>query len=329
MSNTAINDVATDYSYSEDLGQIENPRIKEVQGQLQFLQNKISIAPAIKGMVGGGAAAYFLLKPQDQTTKMLYLALGGALGYYLLRNRHLSDKQIAEIQQQIGHLKRELDSLQRGEEMSGGGLVSSETLLKNEYDVYPFEGKYLELIGEPTTPFAAIVFGLPKSGKSIFSIQFADYLGSNFGRVLYIASEEGFSPTLQKKVKDFVKDTSNLDFAPFKTYGEIIENDLSRYSFVFIDSLNFAKITVKELEQLKADYPTVSFITILQSTKGGNFRGSQEYAHNCDVIITIENGIATQKGRFQAQSSCYVFDDAETVNEPVAAVGNFEYEAAF
>jgi len=326
----AINDVA-EFSYDEDLlAGVENPRINEIKRQIQFLQNKISIAPSIKGMIGGGAAAYFLLRPQTFATKMLYLALGGYAGYYFFKDKHLSDEETASIKNNIHQLAIELDSLQRGQEMTGGGLISSDTLLKNDYDVFPFSGKYLELIGEPTLPFSAIIFGLPKSGKSIFSIQFADYLATNFGRVLYIASEEGFSPTLQKKVKDFVKDTRNLDFAPFKSYEEIIANNLSQYRFIFIDSLNFAKITVEQLEQLKSEYPAICFIAILQSTKGGNFRGSQEYAHNCDVIITIENGIATQKGRFQAQSSCYVFDDAEgEVSTPTPAPAEFEYEAAY
>jgi hypothetical protein len=321
-----------EYSYSPDFSEnIENKRINNLEQQIKFLSNKITIAPAIRGMIGGGAAAYFLLKPKDTATKMMYLGIGGALGYYMLRNKHLPDDQVNAIKLQIQQLSNELNSLQRGQEIAGGGLISSESLLQNDYDVYPFDGKYLELIGEPTTPFACIIFGLPKSGKSIFSIQFADYLGSNFGRVLYIASEEGFSPTLQKKVKDFVKDSSNLDFAPFKTYEEIIANDLSPYSFVFIDSLNFAKITVEQLEMLKTDYPAISFITIMQSTKGGNFRGSQEFAHNCDVIVTIQNGIATQKGRFQAQSSCYVFDEPEEENVAEIPQTNnapaYEYEA--
>lgn len=321
-----------DYSYSPDFSDnTETQRINDLHQQIKFLSNKITIAPAIRGLIGGSAAAYFLLKPKDTATKMIYLGLGGALGYYMLRNKHLPDDQVNAIKLQIQQLTDEVNRLERGQAMSGGGLISSDSLLQSDYDVYPFDGKYLELIGEPTTPFACIVFGLPKSGKSIFSIQFADYLGSNFGRVLYIASEEGFSPTLQKKVKDFVKDSSNLDFAPFKTYEEIIANDLSPYSFVFIDSLNFAKISVEQLEMLKTDYPAISFITIMQSTKGGNFRGSQEFAHNCDVIVTIQNGIATQKGRFQAQSSCYVFDEPEepiTIEAPATNnVPAYEYQA--
>ena len=317
------------FEYVEPIGEIETDneqaQINELENRILQLNNQITIAPAVKGIIGGSVAAYFLTRSQDQTTKLISLITGGYAGYMLFKNKHLPADKKNEIETQINVLKNQLARLTQSQAINGNSLINSETLLNNEYDVFNFSGKYLELIGEPTKPFHTIVFGLPKSGKSIFCIQFADYLGQNFGRVLYIAAEEKFSPTLQKKVQDFVADSSNLDFASFQTFDEIMENDLSGYRFVFIDSLNFAKITVDELEAIKQAYPNISLITILQSTKNGNFRGSQEYAHNCDVIITIENGIASQKGRFQAASSIMVFDEPEINTGPDPDFQPFEF----
>lgn len=309
----------------EDSSNTEQDRISQIEQRLTVLKNQISIAPAIKGMIGGSVAAYFIAKSNDPTTKMLSMGLGGYLGYMLMKDKHLTSGQVQSIEAEISMLQYELQKLNQSAAINGSDLINSDTLLNNKYDTFNFQGKYCELIGNPTIPFHAIVFGLPKSGKSIFCIQFADYLAMNFGKVLYVAAEEKFSPTLQKKVQDFVNDTSNLDFASFQTYQEIMANDLSLYRFIFIDSLNFAKITVDELESIKEAYPHISLITILQSTKSGNFRGSQEYAHNCDVIITIENGIATQKGRFQAQSSIYVFDEPENIPQP-ESIQDFSFE---
>jgi hypothetical protein len=79
--------------------------------------------------------------------------------------------------------------------------------------------------------------------------------------------------------------------------------------------LDFAKITVDEMEQLKIDNPGISFVTIKQVTKDNKFRGSQEYAHNCDIIIEIIDGIAYQKGRYNPQAEMEVFTKDEEIQE--------------
>ena len=65
--------------------------------------------------------------------------------------------------------------------------MSAEELENMDYDKYVFgNDKYGQFIGNPAVGFHAIVFGLPKGGKSIWSMQFADYLANHFGKVLYI-----------------------------------------------------------------------------------------------------------------------------------------------
>jgi hypothetical protein len=54
-----------------------------------------------------------------------------------------------------------------------------------------------------------------------------------------------------------------------------------------------------------------AFITIQQATKNGNFRGSQEFAHNCDAVIRVEAGKAFHQGRFQEPTEMDVFDKPE------------------
>ena len=41
------------------------------------------------------------------------------------------------------------------------------------------------------------------------------------------------------------------------------------------------------LESLKEENPNKSFISIVQATKGGNFKGNQALTHNCDFIIKV------------------------------------------
>ena len=65
------------------------------------------------------------------------------------------------------------------------------------------------------------------------------------------------------------------------------------------------------MEDIKAENPQTAFITIQQATKNGNFRGSQEFAHNCDMVIRVEAGMASHQGRFQEPTEMAVFEDAE------------------
>ena len=116
------------------------------------------------------------------------------------------------------------------------------------------------------------------------------------------------------KITEWTNNRKNLKFANFTGYDQIKDN-ISGYDFVFIDSLDFAKITVEEMEELKKLYPQTSFVTVKQVTKDGKFRGSQEYAHNCDIIVSIEDGVATQKGRYNPQSQMEVFTKDEEINE--------------
>jgi predicted ATP-dependent serine protease len=155
-----------------------------------------------------------------------------------------------------------------------------------------------------------MVFGLPKSGKSTFCMHFAKYLADNHGDVLYVASEEGFSQTLKNKMTNFGLKSDRMHFANYRESDPIMQV-AGNYDFVFIDSVNFIDISPEQIRQLKHENPNLSLITIQQSTKDGDFRGSQEYAHDSDSIVRIESGIATQQGRFQEQSQMMVFPKSE------------------
>ncbi len=147
--------------------------------------------------------------------------------------------------------------------------------------------------------------GKPGEGKSTFCIQFADYLAKNFGQVVYISGEEGFSKTLRDKVVNNKIDNPHLFFADISSFEQIkteIENN--KFHFIFIDSLDTLRIDVLKLRELRELYPQSAFVTISQSTKDGKMRGSQEIIHDTDVAIKVENGIAvTTKNRFSPRGA--------------------------
>lgn len=182
-------------------------------------------------------------------------------------------------------------------------IMNSMDFANMEFDTLGFTGKWLELIGDPSTNFTAMVFGKPKMGKSYLCVDFAGYLARNHGKVLYVAKEEGLDYTLQQKLNDKNVKHPNLYVA------SILPNDLSAYDFIFLDSVTKLGLTPEALNDLKRQNSSKSFIFIFQSTKEGNFRGANAFQHDVDVVIEVpEKGKAVQMGRFNQGGEINIFD---------------------
>jgi hypothetical protein len=185
-------------------------------------------------------------------------------------------------------------SLNGNEDEEGALIVSSGELLKMDFQTIGLIGKYLELIGDPSIGFTAMVYGLPKSGKSTMCLDFANHLASNHGKVLYCAVEEGFGYTLKEKIERLGAQHANLYIT------DRVPENLSDYQFVFIDSVSKAGMDVEDIDRLRKLHPETSFIFIYHTTKEGNFKGVNSHAHEVDVIIQVDKGQATSTGRFNA-----------------------------
>ena len=181
-------------------------------------------------------------------------------------------------------------------------IMNSMDFANMEFDTLGFTGKWLELIGDPSSNFTAMVFGKPKMGKSYLCVEFAGYLARNHGKVLYVAKEEGLDYTLQQKLNEKEVKHPNLFVA------SILPNDLSPYAFIFLDSVTKLGLAPEDLNSLKALNPTKSFVFIFQSTKDGRFRGANTFQHDVDIVIEVpEKGKAVQIGRFNQGGEMDIF----------------------
>lgn len=283
-----------------------NRQAAALRAEIRSLRSKLAYPQEFRGLISGAGLGFMV-------GGITGAALGAVAGYKVGSNYKHSeqDQQIIKnlIIQKEGQLSALLDEKDIYKQ-AAGGVMSADKLARMDYDQYDFDGEFYDLFGKPARPFHCMVFGRPKQGKSIFSFQFAAYL-SEFGKVLYIASEEGFGGTLQKKIKDFgLEENQNVNFSNAKGMEEM-RKVIPDHDFVFIDSVNYSRLEVEDVERLKKEFPKTSFITIQQATKGGQFRGSQEYAHNCDMIVEVISGVAHQIGRFQAASEYQVFKQPE------------------
>ena len=184
-----------------------------------------------------------------------------------------------------------------GYDDDNGMIVSSGELLAMDFQTIGLKGKYKELIGDPSVGFTAMVYGLPKSGKSTMCLDFANYLANHHGKVLFCAVEEGFGYTLKEKIERLKAHHSNLYIT------DRVPENISDFDFVFIDSVSKAGMDVNDIDQIRKLHPNTSFIFIYHTTKEGKFKGVNEHAHEVDVIVQVDKGKATSTGRFNAGGS--------------------------
>jgi len=188
-------------------------------------------------------------------------------------------------------------------------IMNSMDIMKLNFEKLGFTGKWLKLIGNPSKDFTVMVYGKPKMGKSYLSVDFAGYLARNHGTVLYVAKEEGIDDTLQEKLKDTKVAHPDLFVSDF------LPEDISKFDFIFLDSVTKMGLSPDDLESLKSKYPDKAFIYIFQSTKGGNFRGNNEFQHDVDVVIEVpELGKAVQFGRFNQGGTMDIFGSEAASN---------------
>ena len=293
---------ATDFEQIDETAANE-AEINALKTQMGALNAKLMFPAKMRAAIGiGGLTAAI-------TGSFIPTLIAGYAGYKIGKKEDISDVDKQVISNKIKALKAKIAQLESGVRAAEGqetGIMNSWDLQNYQYDMYPFTGEWEALMGRPSIPFACMVYGKPKNGKSIFSIQFAKYLSENFGTVLYVAAEEGFSYTLQKKLTEFGMHNANLHFGNYREI-EPLRQALNgqKFDFVFLDSVNYMNLTPEQIEELKAENPETSFITINQATKNGGARGSLVMEHNCDVIIEVIQGVAYHRGRFQEAGTTY------------------------
>jgi predicted ATP-dependent serine protease len=186
----------------------------------------------------------------------------------------------------------------------GERIMKSKDFLEHKYDTLNFQGKWGEFFGNPSVNFRCAISGMAGNGKTTFAIQFAKYLATNHGSVVYISSEEGFSKTLKDKITIEGSASDNLFIADLKTAEEIkatIKPEM--FNFIFLDSLDNMHIDANELNKLRQFYINSALITISQSTKDGKMRGSYQIVHDSDIEIEVLNLEAvTKKNRFNEKN---------------------------
>ena len=188
-------------------------------------------------------------------------------------------------------------------------FTTANELTEMEFDLFELDGQLGDFLGKISKNAFITAYGKPGSGKSTFFVQLADFF-TKYGMVMYVTPEEGVSPTFKQKLTNQNINSDNIHISAHTSLKEVRKAlKTYEYQFCFIDSINMLSDSKPELlEKLRNDYPETLFAIIMQSTKDGKFKGSNEYAHNSDINIQVDAGLAmTIKNRFNELKQYDIF----------------------
>jgi len=167
-------------------------------------------------------------------------------------------------------------------------IVKAEDLAGIQIETMKLQGVWKDWLGEPALNFDLLLSGAPGGGKSTLLLQFAHYLANDLKkRVLFVSREEFGSATLAEKVQRL--NIKNVHFTNTITPDARIQGD---YDVVFVDSITDLRMTVDDYKKLREINPDVAFLLIAQQTKGGVFKGSNEWPHETEIVAEVADGKA-------------------------------------
>lgn len=186
---------------------------------------------------------------------------------------------------------------------------SAKQIYNINFKEIPISERFQGLLGKPTFNFSTLTFGKAKNGKSPFLLQLAQELADH-GRVLYVASEEMISKTLQENMIRNKINHKNIRFIPVRGV-EALEHHILRIrpKFIIIDSIQVCEIGLKDFKRLKIKVfkNRKSWHLISQTTNSGKMKCDQGFLHEVDVKIEVIEGVAKAAGRFESQGKLVVF----------------------
>ena len=184
------------------------------------------------------------------------------------------------------------------------GVLTAEEMANRKLDLLNFFSFWYSLFGNPARSFTMMFHGEPHNGKTIFLLKLAQYLAENFGEVLYVSSEEFASPTMTKKVNEFLNPLpSRLHFAE-----NLQDPDLTDYQFIILDSVNDLGLKINEYKELRKQHPDKAFIFILQHTKAGDFKGGKDWEHIAEIAGEVHKGVVNiTKNRYAPKNTLDFF----------------------
>ncbi len=131
-----------------------------------------------------------------------------------------------------------------------------------------------------------VVTGLPSSGKSTWVLRALE--SGAWEKPILVAAEEGLTGSgLVERITAL--EATRTQFSDAQSFPEITSLlDEHEPDCLAIDSVTPLGLAPEDLLILRKNYPTTTFVAVVQSTKSGSHAGSQSWLHDADAVLRLE-----------------------------------------
>lgn len=180
-------------------------------------------------------------------------------------------------------------------------IFSVKALREKNYHTFLFSPEFAHLMGDPEKKFTSIHYGESGSGKSVFTLRFADYFAQKFGKVLYNSHEEAVNKTIQNRIVNFEIESPKLYVANAIPFGRMMDAiERNYYRLVIIDSVKYMGFTIDNLKELREHFAKrqLSIVMIDFGQSKGKPDSGKDLIHASDVKIYFKDGRAYSISRY-------------------------------
>lgn len=196
--------------------------------------------------------------------------------------------------------------------------IGVKAFMEKNFDTFAFEGEWLDSFGEPEKNFKMLLYGPSGEGKTELSVKFAKYM-ANFGKVYYFSFEQGISKTLQDAIIRNQMDevSGKVIFLSGGSFEELMQYvKKSRAKTIFIDSLDYMKLTVEQFKILIKTYPKKAFIIVAWAKNGTpKSQHAKDIEFMCDIKSLVDKfRIPMPTSRFGGNKEFVIWKGANDKN---------------
>lgn len=169
--------------------------------------------------------------------------------------------------------------------------------------------------GKLTMNFIMIVWGQSANGKSSFMMDFLKAI-MVYGKVLYVALEEGFEATTQMNaLRQLTEEdhSGKIEFADHEmNYDELVKKLKKKKSpkFIVIDSVQYWDVTYDKYKKLKEMFPKKTFIFLSHASgKIPDGKTADKIRYDAGVKVRIEGFVAFVACRYGGNNPYVIWEE--------------------